>query len=196
MRTRSYLTLLLAGFFVFAMAACAPTPYDRQRAALLNEKLKETDIVQSTEQATDRLIGQCNIFLDKNEPIIVTSLVDIDDVRKSSTLGRMSSEIVANRLAQHGYQVREIKMGQDIFVSDTDSEGEFILSRELQQIGERHNVQGFIVGTYAVGTYALGKRTRYLDTQALISLRYVDTDNIIGCSYNYIVKDTDLYMWK
>ena len=195
MRIRSYLILLLAGLLSLAIAACAP-PYDRQRAALLNEKLKESNIVQSTEQAADRLIGQCNTFLDRNEPIIVTSLVDIDDVSKSSTLGRMSSEIVANRLAQHGYQVREIKMGQDIFVSDTDSEGEFILSRDLQQIGERHNVQGFIVGTYAVGTYALGKRTRYLDTQALISLRYVDTDNIIACSYNYMVKDTDLYMWK
>lgn len=196
MRIKIYCIIFLAGLLSLAIAACAPTPYERQRAALLNEKLKETNIIESTEQATDRLLGQCNIFLDKNVPIIVTSLVDIDDVRKSSTLGRMSSEIVANRLAQHGYKVHEIKMGQDIFVSDSDSEGEFILSRELQQIGQRHNVQGFIVGTYAVGTYALGKRTRYLDTQALISLRYVDTDNIIGCSYNYIVRDTDLYMWK
>lgn len=182
---------ILISILVLSLAAvsCAP----RETAVHPGTGPKPA-IVEATERATDNLLGQCNIFMDQKEPIIVTSLVNIDDVRKSSTLGRMSSEIIANRLSQHGYQVREVKMGHNIFVSEL--EGEFILSRELHEIARKHDVQGFIVGTYAAGSYAARHQTRFLDTKALISLRFVDTDNNIACSYNYVVRDTDLEMWK
>jgi len=106
----------------------------------------------------------------------------------------MSSEIIANRLSQQGYKVHEIKMGRDIFV--IESEGELILSRDLHQIAEKHDVQGFVVGTYAVGDHVVGKTRRYLDTQALISLRYVDRDNVVAGSHNYVIENTDLEMWQ
>ncbi len=99
--------------------------------------------------------------------------------------------MIANRMAQHGYGVREIKMGRNIFVSE--SEGEFILSRELHEIGEKHDVQGFIVGTYATGA----RRMFHMhDTEVYISLRFVDTSNIIRCSHNYVIKNTNIDMWE
>lgn len=154
------------------------------------QKTKGSNIVQANSEATDQLLSMCNLFLDDQEPIIVTSLVNIDDMGRSSTLGRMSSEIIANRLSQHGFKVREVKMGQDIFVDQ--NKGEFILSRELQQIGAKHEVQGFIVGTYAVSD----KRERYFEPQVVISLRFVDTENNLGCSHNYVINNTDLKMWE
>ena len=80
-------------------------------------------------------------------------------------------------------------MGQsDIFVSE--KEGEMILSRNLHQIGRKHDVQGFVVGTYAIGTFH-----RY-DVDVFVSLRFVNTDNIIACSANYVIKNTDPQFWK
>ncbi|WP_052507603.1 FlgO family outer membrane protein [Desulfonatronovibrio magnus] len=141
------------------------------------------------EQAVDRLLGNCRFVIDEDKPFIVTSLVDIDHMGKSSTLGRMSSEIIAGRLAQHGLKVREVKMSQSqIFVSE--DQGEFILSRNLQEIGARHDVQGFVVGTYAIGQYH-----RY-DVDVYISLRFVNIDNIIACSENYVLPGTDPQLWQ
>lgn len=141
------------------------------------------------EQAADNLLDNCQLPIDQSGPIIVTSLVDIDQMGKSSTLGRMSSEIIASRLAQHQLKVREVKMSQsDIFVSQ--EEGEFILSRNLREIGEKHQVQGFVVGTYAIGRY-----NRY-DVDVYISIRFVNTDNIITCSENYVLANTDPELWK
>ncbi len=141
------------------------------------------------EQAADNLLKNCQLPIDQNKPIIVTSLVDIDQMGKSSTLGRMSSELIASRLAQHQIKVREVKMSQsDIFVSQ--KEGEFILSRNLREIGEKHQVQGFVVGTYAIGQY-----NRY-DVDVYISIRFVNTENIITCSENYVLANTDPELWK
>lgn len=81
-------------------------------------------------------------------------------------------------------------MGNNIFVNE--SEGELILSRELQRIGKKHDVQGFVVGTYAVSD----KRERYFEPQVAVSLRFVDINNIVGCSHNYLIKDTDIKMWE
>lgn len=179
-----YLIITAVLVLCLALAAsCAPRQQDRQAHV-------RPSIVDANTEATDKLLGACNVFIDYHEPIIVTSLVDIDNMRKSSTLGRMSSEMIANRLAQHGYQVREVKMGDNIFVSD--SQGEFILSRDLQQIGKKHEVQGFVVGTYAVSDM----RQRYFDPQVSVSLRFVDTDNNLGCTHNYVINNTDLKLWQ
>ncbi|ACV68443.1 FlgO family outer membrane protein [Desulfohalobium retbaense] len=185
MRFKQLILIALLVMTAAVAVSCAPNrPYNQQMSK------QQADIVEVTSDAADRLLGSCNVFVDTQKPIIVTSLVDIDDMQKSSTLGRMSSEIIANRLASHGYSVREVKMGNNIFVNE--SEGELILSRELQRIGKKHDVQGFVVGTYAV----CDKRKRYFEPQVAVSLRYVGLDNIIRCSHNYIVRNTDLEMWE
>src|SRR5271167_3484509 len=40
--------------------------------------------------------------LDRSRPIIVTTMVSIDDLNKSSTFGRLASELISNRLTQRG----------------------------------------------------------------------------------------------
>ena len=190
MGSRYITTILLVIALSYGLAACAPpSSYERQKTKWTSDRLLTTSIIEINQQAADNLLSNCNIFIDNQESIIVTSLVNINDMKKSSTMGRMSSEIIANRLAQHGYKVHEVKMGQNLFVGE--SQGEFILSRELQEIGKEHDVQGFIVGTYGIS-----ERRHAHVNEVLISLRLVDADNIIGCSYNYVVRNTDLNLWR
>jgi len=190
MGSRYITTILLVIALSYGLAACAPpSSYERQKTKWTSDGFLKNNVVDINHKAADNLLSNCNIFIDNQESIIVTSLVNINDMKKSSTMGRMSSEIIANRLAQHGYQIQEIKMGRDILINE--SEGELILSRELQQIGHKYDAQGFIVGTYAVG-----EKRRTSDAHVLIALRFVDTNNTIGCSSNYMVRDIDLEMWR
>lgn len=175
--------------FCLLLAACAHV--DKQRSQYHQEIEKEHDFhfVQKHEDAVDDLVASCIMHIDKRQPIIVAGLVNIDDMGKSSTLGRMSSEIIAGRLARHGFRVKEVKMPQDSIYAE-DAQGELILSRGLHRIAEKHSVQGFVLGTYAVGEY------RRYDADVYISIRFVDINNIIGCASNYIIKNTDPKLWK
>ncbi len=180
----------LAILMLFSISSCYlkdPSFHDNNiKRNIINSDYTFTDV---HENAVDSMLGSCNIYIDKQKPIIVASLVDIDNMKKSSTLGRMSSEIVAGRLSQQGFRVQEVKMSQsDIFVSE--AEGEMILSRNLHQIGKKHDVQGFVVGTYAIGKYHRS------EADVFVALRFIDTNNIIGCSVNYVVLNTDPRLWK
>jgi hypothetical protein len=183
MKLKYFVYAILIGLFVLPLISCAP-----QKGAFQQKYMSNFTAVH--ERAADNLVANCGLNLDKGQPIIVTSLANIDDLQKSSTLGRMSSEMIAGRLAQHGFMVREVKMSDtDIFVSE--EQGEMILSRDLQQIGQEHDVQGFVVGTYAVG-----QKYRHYDADVFISLRYVNVDNNIVCSSNYTVRNTDPALWQ
>jgi len=181
---------LLPILIVCFLISCVPKDGSRNNSNPAKEPPgPEQSFSAVHEDAVDKMLGSCIVNIDKSKPVIVTSLVDIDNMKKSSTLGRMSSEMIAGRLAQQGFRVQEVKMGQsDIFVSE--KEGEMILSRNLHQIGRKHDVQGFVVGTYAIGTFH-----RY-DVDVFVSLRFVNTDNIIACSANYVIKNTDPQFWK
>lgn len=153
--------------------------------------LKNTENIRTKNiKAVDDMINNCNIVLDKNRAIIVTALVSIDDLTKSSTLGRMSAEIIANRLAQHGYNVKEIKMNKNsIYIRK--KEGEFVLSRKIKEVANKYDVQGIVVGTYAYG----GKY--YNQDVVNICLRIVEpVTNRIGCSKCYSIKGYSKEKWQ
>lgn len=135
------------------------------------------ELIEKTKKATDVLLNNCNVPLDDGSSIIVTSLVNIDNIQESSTYGRMSSEIIASRMAQKGYYVKEVKLTQSkIFVRQR--EGEFALSRQLKEIANKHNIDGMVVGTYAVGRQ-----------NVQVSMRLVLTeDNRIACAHSYALE--------
>jgi TolB-like protein len=67
-------------------------------------------------------------------------------------LGRLVSEQVSARLSQVGLNVKEVKLRGSLFVSN--SQGEFLLSREIKEISQSHSAEFVIVGTYAVASEA------------------------------------------
>ncbi len=107
-------------------------------------------------------------------PILAASFVDIDDLTQSSTLGRIVSEQIASRLAQHGFKVIETKLRQgSIFIKK--GKGEFLLSRELLDLSANQGAQAVLVGTYAVSEYFI-----------FISARVVRTENsAVITGYDY-----------
>lgn len=106
-------------------------------------------------------------------PYIVATLVNIDQLEQSSTLGRVISEQVASRMTQLGYGVVELKVRNGIYMKR--NEGEFLLTREIKEVASTHKAQAVVVGTYAESS-----------TLVYVTLKLVNPVNsMILAAYDY-----------
>jgi TolB-like protein len=138
--------LLLSAVSLSLLAGCTILPaVDSQPAA---PDAAADRLVPANHQAVDKLLSslQPGVDFPKNQPVIVATIVNVDDLT-SSRLGRMLSEQIGTRLTQRGYPVIELKLRGNIFMKQ--SEGELLLSREVQDLTLRHKAQAVVVGTYA-----------------------------------------------
>ncbi len=117
------------------------------RQELLTTHSVKGNLVSMGYHAADKLISNLKQPINSGDSIIVATFVNVDDLKKSSTFGRIIAEQIASRFSQRGYKVKEVKLSQDtIFVQG--NEGEFLLSRDLKYISEKHNASAVVVGTY------------------------------------------------
>ena len=145
----------------------------------------DRDLVRTSYQAVDTLLKgvekvpalkdnpkRNGIYI--NPPILVASFVNVDNVQRSSTFGRVLGEQMASRLSQKGYKVIEMKMRSDsIFIQEQT--GELMLSRELHKISNKHNAYAVLVGTYGVSKYVVYVTAKLIRTK----------DNVILNAYDY-----------
>jgi TolB-like protein len=114
----------------------------------------------------------------KNSPLLVASFVNLDDLKKSSTFGKMVSEQISSRFKQLGYTAIEMKLRTETFIKE--SSGEFLLSPELSEISIKHNAQAVVVGSYAAASDRVYLTVRVIGV----------TDSRILASYDYNIPMT------
>ena len=78
-------------------------------------------------------------------PILVTTFVDNNDLKKTGQFGRILQEQMISRLVQLGYPVREHRLANQVEIRE--KKGETILSRNLSQISSKMNAQAIVAGT-------------------------------------------------
>ncbi len=170
----SFLFIFAAGLILTGCTQQS-THTSREIAFTLPDPQPYSNLLESSYVAADSL-GRGLRFrgLPSDEPIMAASFVNIDDLTKSSTLGRTVSEQIASRLAQHGFMITEVKLRQEsIFIEER--KGEFLLSREVQSLGATRGAYAVLVGTYAVSKNFI-----------FISARVVRTeDNSVVAGYDY-----------
>ncbi len=84
-----------------------------------------------------------------NQTIALSSFVNVDDMERTSTLGRLLPEQISSRLSQLGFVTAELKeRGSAIFIRNRD--GEFSLSRNLPSVLKSEGFTSVLAGTYAV----------------------------------------------
>ncbi len=106
-------------------------------------------LIFSSYEAADRLIQNSRVPLDPAKPILVTSLVSIDDFAQTSSLGRLIGEQVASRFVMSGYSVIDVTLRKTLLVEQ--GAGQFMLSRDVKDISRLNSAQAVAVGTYAIG---------------------------------------------
>lgn len=132
--------------------------------------------MQANYRAVDQLLAHipASRALNRQQPIVVASLVNIDDLY-SSRLGRTLSEQLATRLTQSGYSVVELKLRDSIFVKQM--QGELLLSRELKDITRNHKAQAVLVGTYSEA-----------NGQVYLTIKLVGVgDNVVISAQDYLL---------
>lgn len=120
----------------------------RQAAEPTYADAANNKFIKTNYDATDALVASLTRELDTHVPLIVSTIVNIDELTESSRLGRTISEQIGARLTNIGLRVVELKMRSNIFVKR--DEGELLLSREITEIMKSHRAQAVIVGTYSV----------------------------------------------
>ncbi len=94
------------------------------------------DSLMSTGHAANQLI------------MLPTTFVNLDDLNRSSTFGRLCSEQLSAELLQLGANVVELRRTKEITI--TPQAGELGLSRMIEELSQGHQANVVLVGTYAV----------------------------------------------
>jgi TolB-like protein len=135
--------------------------------------------IDANHAATDVIAASFPVAEWAKTPIIVATVVDVDNLEQSSTMGRMITEQVASRFAMLGYAPYELKLRGNLFVRAPS--GELMLSREVSRVAEQHKAPVVVVGTYG--------RARYT---VYVSLKAVQVaDSKILAANDYAVPITD-----
>ena len=142
---RVFILIVLASI-PLGLVACSQSPvYSNEQTW---EQASNYNLIPANYQAGDALISQIQQNVDKKQPIMVTTVVSLDNLEKTSTLGRLISEEVASRLTQNGYHMIEIKFNNgNLYVRK--NQGELVLTREVKNLATTYSAQAVIVGTYA-----------------------------------------------
>ncbi|MCG6552846.1 MAG: FlgO family outer membrane protein [Candidatus Magnetominusculus sp. LBB02] len=88
------------------------------------------------------------VYSPQISPILVTTFVDVNDVRQTSPLGRAFSELLMTYLQRNYFNVIEMRMGNVIDIDKKN--GEFILTRDIKDLAARENAVSVLAGTYSV----------------------------------------------
>ena len=152
---------LIACAILLAMAGCA------SQVASIPGTEKDNPLISANYAAVDRLLTPTvrQELLTDERRILVASLVDVNQVSRTSIFGKMMSEQLSSRMIQQGVPVVEVKLRSNLFISERS--GEMLLSREIKDIGRQHNVDAVLVGTYtdagSTGVYVTVKLVRAVD---------------------------------
>lgn len=125
-----------------SLAGCssAPNAYD---------KASRYPLIAATYGATDQLREQMHKAVAVPGPLVVATLVDINDLEKSSAFGRTIAEQVSAGFTRNGFQIIEMKYRNAVYIKR--SQGELVLSREIRDLATSNNARGVVAGTYSVG---------------------------------------------
>lgn len=113
------------------------------------EAAAQSDFINANYKAAEVLIAQFAKYASEGTMIVAT-VVNIDSLEHSSTLGRLVSEQVAARFGQRGYTMVEMKFRNQVYMKR--NEGELLLTREISEVARQHQAQAVIVGSYGVSS--------------------------------------------
>lgn len=136
------------------------------------------NIIESNRAAAKNLIRMAGSEVEPRENIIAASFADINDLTRSSSFGRVASQQLVSQFTAAGYSVVDMLLRTNVYISE--GQGEFLLSRAVNDISAQHNAHVVLVGTYAVG-----------ESNVFVTAKLIRTsDSVIIASHDYVLPYT------
>ena len=175
MKRRTAALGLWAAASLALLPGCAQYYYGEHATAT------STDLVEANRIAADRLLQDA--LIDPDRPVLVATLVSVDQLGESSRLGRTITEQISGRLEQRGVLVIEPRMRASLAMSP--AQGELLLSREVREVSRSHDAQAVLVGTYAVSVRSVYVSLKLVHPVGNVVVAAVDytlpmSDNVRG----------------
>lgn len=126
---------LISLILILLLVGCATPVYD-------------TNWIDDSNSAAHALYNGLTEEQRKGKPkILVVTFVNIDDLTKTTTFGRMQAEIIATQLSQYGLDTVEVKLMSNIYIKEQT--GEFYLSRDIRKLSHKYQADLILAGSYA-----------------------------------------------
>lgn len=144
---RSSARHLFYGILLFVLCGCSQLNGTRLEPVLGGD----IDLVALGDEVADHLLRQPVPPLvphQQDQPILVTTLVNNDNLDESSSFGRTFQNNIAAGFVNRGYAVKEIKLRRNMLVEKR--QGEFMLTRDVEEMAGKQKAQAIVVGTYTM----------------------------------------------
>ncbi|NBC48107.1 MAG: hypothetical protein GVY22_08965 [Gammaproteobacteria bacterium] len=156
-----WLLLLFVAFGSIPLTGCFFYTYGPAFSQYTETK-EPIDLAGEINTAAKQLLSE-NPGLTGYDPMIAATFVDIDNLRASSTFGRISSDLFASAMSQAGIKMREVKMRESLFIEQRL--GELILSRQVKRLRNAYDANSILLGTYAQGEETVYLNVRVVRTR-------------------------------
>ncbi len=151
---RVVLTLLLAGVILLG-SGCVWSRAGR------GMNIMAPDFFGLGEELAVQLTSGLRQPLGENGRLIMSTVVDIDDLYQTTRFGRTLTEAMATRLFRHGFGVIEVRRASELMVKSQG--GELILSRDARLLASKHNAVALVTGTYSLTPDTVIVNVRFID---------------------------------
>lgn len=124
----------------------------------------DTDLIKFSYKIADNLVESAFPPLvprHPDMPILVTTLVDNNNLSQTSPFGRIVQEHIISRLVKLGYTVKEIKLANTLKINP--GSGETILSRNLAVLTGSQQTQAILAGTISHNDSTMYISTRLIN---------------------------------
>ena len=153
-KTGSFFRVVVAVLVLLAMAGCSNLNGTRLEPLLGGE----VNLVELGDRVAEALVAKLLPPLLPHQPVLVTTLVNNDNLDATTSFGRSLQNSIAAGLVARGVAVREVKLRQDLLVEV--HQGEFMLTRILRELADKQQAQAVVVGTYT-----MANRVMYLSVR-------------------------------
>jgi len=152
------LSVPLAGF---AEEVSVLPPAPEQIVSLPELRFEPSSLSAENFMAADVIAEQMSGKVSRNSPVLIASMVQLNDLSHSSMLGRLVMQQISSRISQFGYNVIESRLKKEYSI--IPKEGEFILSRDVSKLMKKeYNAQVVLVGSYVPTPYRVYVSIRLL----------------------------------
>ena len=174
MKTKHPQRLFVLVSVLISLAACS-NYYGGNAAsqAIYSTQQKSIDLRAEVETACAQLIRRAKHTNKRKDTFLVVSFADLSALSQSSQLGRLMGQDCSTEFVNGGYQVTEPLFADALYIDP--SQGELMLSRNLEVLAQDHEATAVVVGTYTVGrntVYANARLIRSNDALVLSAVSF------------------------
>ena len=129
-----------------------------------------TNVIGLNYSAADELIRKANLAEDSR--VIVTTIVDINHIEDTNTLGLTISEHLTSEFVANNMKVIEMKLRNNVYMKV--GTGELMLSRDISKLAEGVKSEAIVVGTYSNTTNIVYVNLKLINPKTNIILSTLD----------------------